>query len=91
MTHLKKVSREDPMFSGRAIYFQPILEDGSPGIPEKVADVPDNDIICDGCNNLIEDDEVYLLILQEGDEEPRIWGTQCKECVEEYYSELEVK
>ena len=79
------------MFVGRAIYFQPWNEDGSTGEIEKIAEVPDNDIICDGCNDLIEDDYIFLLMLQEGDEEPRIWGSQCPNCIKEFFSDLEIK
>ena len=77
------------MFKDRAIYFAPFDDDGI-GKPEKISEVPNDVIVCDGCNSLIEDEDIFLLIIGEPRHES-IWGSQCPKCVEKYYSELEIR
>ncbi len=81
---IKIVSRNHPIFKNRAATFYS-MQNGKLNA-EKLPTIPDNIIVCDGCNELIKDEEVGLLML----EPDRCWGTQCKKCRVEYYSELPV-
>jgi hypothetical protein len=65
------------MFSGRGIYFANL----DTGIKELISEVPDNEIICDACNALIETDDVLLLCyIRDGIE--YCWGAECQDCAD---------
>ena len=78
------VGRDNPIFKNRSMKFYHLK--GETLIMHKLPTVPDSVIVCDGCNNLILDDEVGLLML----EKDHCWGTQCKSCIKEYFSTLPV-
>ena len=81
---IKLVNRTHPMFSNRNATFT-YAKDGKL-VTEKIASIPDSVILCDGCNSLITDDVVGLYMLAPN----HPWGTQCKSCREEYFSEVPV-
>ncbi|KKM80195.1 hypothetical protein LCGC14_1342380 [marine sediment metagenome] len=81
---IKIVSRNHPIFKNRGSILYS-MQNGKLNA-EKLPTVPDNVIICDGCNELIKDEEVGLLMLEPN----RCWGTQCKNCRVEHFSELPV-
>ena len=81
---IKIVSRNHEMFKNRCSTMYTM--DNGNIVAESLPTIPDDIIVCDGCNDLIEDEEVGLLML----EKDRAWGTQCKKCRVEYFSELPV-
>ncbi len=81
---IKIVGRNHQMFKDRSMKFYHIK--GETLIMHKLPTIPDSVIVCDGCNDLILDDEVGLLMLEPN----RAWGTQCKKCISEYFSKLHV-
>ena len=81
---IKIVSRNHRIFKNRHTILYS-MKDGEI-IKDVLPTIPDDIIICDGCNSLIKDEEVGLLML----EEDRCWGTQCKTCVKEFFSELPI-
>ena len=81
---IKLVSRNHPMFSNRESTCT-FVRDGKL-ITERIASIPDSVILCDGCNNLIKDDIVGLYMLTP----THPWGTQCKKCRKEYFSDVPV-
>ncbi len=81
---IKIVSRNHQMFKNRSMSFTTVRNGEI--ITEKLPTIPDSVIVCDGCNALIKDDEVGLLMLGPN----RCWGTQCKNCIKIYYSTLPV-
>lgn len=82
---IKLVSRNHPMFSNRSASISFVSDDGMVKT-EKIATIPDDTIICDGCNDLIKDDIVGIYMLSP----THPWGTQCKKCIKEYFSEVPV-
>lgn len=82
---IKIVSRNHPMFKLRCASLITMNKEGKI-ITETLPPIPDDTIICDGCNSLIKDDFVGLLMLEVN----RCWGTQCKDCVKKYFSDLPV-
>jgi len=81
---IKIVSRNHEIFTNRHTTIYSVNNGNI--VSTVLPTIPDHIIICDGCNNLIKDEEVGLLML----EPDRCWGTQCKKCIKEYYSELPV-
>jgi len=51
--------------------------------PESVIPVPDDSIVCDSCNDLIDTLIISLLIIND-----RVWGTVCEKCRIKYHSDL---
>ena len=81
---IKIVSRNHEIFTNRHTTLYS-AKDGKI-VATELPTIPDNIIVCDGCNNLIKDEEVGLLMLEPN----RCWGTQCKSCIKEFFSELPV-
>jgi len=81
---IQMVSRNHQMFKNRNMTFY--SKQGKNIVATILPTIPDNIIVCDGCNDLIKDEEVGLLMLEEN----HVWGTQCKKCISKYYSELSV-
>lgn len=79
------VGRDHTIFKNRGMTL--IHVDNGELITEKLSTIPDSIIVCDGCNGLIKDEKVGLLML----EEDHCWGTQCKTCVKKYFSSLPVR
>ena len=82
---IKIVSRNHPMFKNRSMSFTYVNEEGKT-ITEALPTIPDSEIVCDGCNSLIKDDTVGLYMT----DKDHYWGTQCKKCIEKYFSEVPV-
>jgi len=78
------VSRNHQMFKNRSMTFY--SQQSGKIVEEKLSTIPNDIIVCDGCNNLILDEEVGLLMLEPN----HAWGTQCKSCILKYYSKLPV-
>lgn len=76
--YILKLPRDHEIFR-RPMVFTTIDKFGNM-IQEKIYK-PDDTIICDGCNKLIEDDEILCLVFCEG----YIHSAQCPECVKEYF------
>lgn len=81
---IKIVSRNNTMFVDRHMSFT-YVKNGNL-ITEELPTIPNNTIVCDGCNSLIEDNDVGLLML----DLQTCWGTQCKVCRKKYFSPLVV-
>lgn len=81
---IKIISRNNPMFINRQMSFT--YNKNGKLITEKLPTIPNNTIVCDGCNSLIEDDDVGVLML----DLQTCWGTQCKICRKKYFSSLVV-
>jgi len=81
---IKIVSRNNPIFVNRQMSFT-YVKNGNL-ITDKLPTIPNNVIVCDGCNDLIENDDVGLLML----DLQTCWGTQCKKCRKKYFSSLVV-
>ena len=78
--YIVKIPRDNEIF-GRPMVFVGLEEDWSVKSLD-VIEKPKNQIICDGCNTLIEDEEILCLVFSEG----YIHSCQCPECVEKYFS-----
>ena len=82
---IKIVSRNHPMFKLRCASLITMNKEGKI-IAETLPTIPNETIVCDGCNNLIKDEFVGLLMLEVN----HYWGTQCKNCIKKYFSDLPV-
>ena len=82
---IKIVSRNHSIFMNRSCNFL-YLDTFGKFTREELTSIPDNTIICDGCNSLIKDDTVGLYMT----DKDHCWGTQCKVCIEKYFSEVPV-
>ncbi|TXT58552.1 MAG: hypothetical protein BAJALOKI1v1_1620002 [Promethearchaeota archaeon] len=83
-----RVSRYHPSFLNRTNRFQSIDELGNTETLDEF--LMENDlIICDGCNRKITDEETNLLCY-EHDGQIYVSRCECDECVQSYYSDLNV-
>ena len=82
---IKIVSRNHPIFKNRCSGFT-YRDNDRKIITKTLHPIPDDVIICDGCNSLIKDDTVGLYMT----DKDHCWGTQCKRCIEKYFSEVPV-
>jgi len=90
--YAKKVSTDNPRFSGRQTVIMSIGA-GIPGRPatvEKTAiDIPDNVVLCNGCNANIaetEDKEGYLVYLGKRElDKDQPYDFYCERCLKEYF------
>ncbi len=80
--YILKLPRENEIF-GRPMVFTG-LDENNNIVDVSVIPKPANTIICDGCNNLIEDEIILCLVFTEG----YIHSAQCPECVKEYFSDF---
>ena len=76
--YIKRVSRNDPMFQNRVIAV--ISANSKTAIP-----VPDQLIVCDGCNDEIKTDQISLLVL-----DSHVWGAICEKCRRNYHKKLPI-
>ena len=77
--HIRRVSRNDPMFKDRSIIVRSAHS-------KTVIPVPDQVILCDACNDEIKTDTVNLLVIDGG-----VWGTVCEGCRLRYHKGLPIK
>lgn len=77
------IHRFDNLFKNREGMFKSIDSDGKEHIT-KLPGPPDYDIICDGCNDMIDTDHVNALSFSKDS----IHSIQCDACVKKYFSDF---
>ena len=84
--HIKIVSRYDPRhFADRVSRIYAANPDFSVdwSVDPVYLPIPDDLIVCDACNTMIEGKTVNLLVL-----DGHVWGTVCGDCKAKYHSKL---
>lgn len=85
-----KMRRDNSVFKNRSWKFFDCMEGFDKGKVVDVIKVPDDKIVCDSCNSMLNSAIIDLLIYINEEGRAFIEKASCKECIEKYYSNLPV-